>query len=148
MLPSLEHLDGTDIEHGERIRAVQRLDELRPLIANQEKEYRRGMEYKLVIYQLSKLIAKFFIFDDIPIPMNHVSQFLCIYLPSTVRERQKAEMAKEIAEGRSEYEREDTDADENRRAFWASKSKHTPGKFPFAFLVLTCSKYFNALTLL
>ena len=80
--------------------------------------------------------------------MNHVSQFLCIYLPSTVRERQKAEMAKEIAEGRSEYEREDTDADENRRAFWASKSKHTPGKFPFTFFVLTCSKYVNALTLL
>ena len=60
MLPDLEHLDGTDIEHGERIRAVQRLDELRPLIASQEKEYRRGIEYKLVIYQLFKLIAKFF----------------------------------------------------------------------------------------
>ena len=71
-----------------------------------------------------------------------------MFLISTVRESQKAEMAKEIAEGRSEYEREDTDADENRRAFWASKSKHTPGKFPIAFLVLTCSKYFNALTLL
>ena len=50
MLPDLEHLDGTDIEQGERIRAVQRLDELRPLIANQEEEYRRGIEYKLVIY--------------------------------------------------------------------------------------------------
>ena len=42
MLPSLDHLDGTDIEHGERIRAVQRLDELRPLIASQEEEYRLG----------------------------------------------------------------------------------------------------------
>lgn len=44
MLPNLDHLDGTDIEHGERIRAVQKLDELRPLIARQEDEYRTGIE--------------------------------------------------------------------------------------------------------
>ena len=37
-------------------------------------------------------------------------------------------MAREIAEGRTEYEREDVDVDDNRRAFWASKSKHAPGK--------------------
>ena len=47
MLPSLDHLDGTDIEHGERIRAVQRLDELRPLIASQEEEYRSGIKSKV-----------------------------------------------------------------------------------------------------
>ena len=40
MLPGLDHLDGSDVEHGERIRAVQRLEELRPLIAAQEEEYR------------------------------------------------------------------------------------------------------------
>ena len=50
-------------------------------------------------------------------------------------------MAREIAEGRSEYEREDVDVDDNRRAFWASKSKHAPGKSHFAFPVHPSSKY-------
>ena len=43
MLPDLDHLDGIDIEVGERIRAIQRLDELHPLIASQETEYRSGI---------------------------------------------------------------------------------------------------------
>ena len=48
-----------------------------------------------------------------------------------MREKEKAEMESEIAEGRSEYEKNDAEADDNRRAFWQSTSKHTPGKFHF-----------------
>ena len=62
--------------------------------------------------------------------MNFKSK-ICSSLNSTVREKEKAEMESEIAEGRSEYERNDAEADDNRRAFWQSTSKHTPGKFHF-----------------
>ena len=48
MLPGLDHLDGSDVEHGERIRAVQRLEELRPLIAAQEEEHRSRRRPKAV----------------------------------------------------------------------------------------------------
>ena len=60
--------------------------------------------------------------------------YRCICVLSTARESQKDEMAREIAEGRTEYEREDVDVDDNRRAFWASKSKHAPGKFHLVIL--------------
>ena len=152
MLPSLDHLDGTDIEHGERIRAVQRLDELRPLIASQEEEYRSGIKSKVsklnpnlcfsslsYPYSLNSDIVTFLGRNAFGASIAISSASLCTYLslPPTVRESQKAEMAREIAEGRSEYEREDVDVDDNRRAFWASKSKHAPGKSHFAFPVRT-----------
>ena len=60
--------------------------------------------------------------------MYFKSEF-CRNLNLTVREKEKAEMESEIAEGRSEYEKNDAEADDNRRAFWQSTSKHTPGKF-------------------
>ena len=133
MLPDLDHLDGIDIEVGERIRAIQRLDELRPLIASQETEYRSG------IARITLSPDRFYCYYSV---LRRLGYYLnlgnidSVPLILTARESQKAEIAREIAEGRSEYEKDGVEEDDNRRAFWASKSKHAPGESNFFFLVL------------
>ena len=83
-ITQLQVLDGEEISKSERIKAVQKLSDLEPLIRNQESEYRLK------------------------------------------REQEKHEVQKEIETKRVEYEDENLSAEEQRRNFYQSTSKHTP----------------------
>jgi hypothetical protein len=44
------------------------------------------------------------------------------------RRRERPEMERELRECRSEYEKDGAEVEENRKAFYSSQSRHTPGK--------------------